>query len=324
MIDYDPRRWLSVALHVRGSVVPRLAPRLVQVTAIGALAQYLHVKHAVAVAPLTHSLLGVVLGLLLVFRTNASYDRWWEGRRLLGGMVNRTRDLARQATGYVRDVARSPASALPAEREPSILRRHIAAYFVLACQGLRQENDLAALGPLLTPSEKALLEPRRHRANVISKWITLRLAANVKAGGLTEQRLQLMDANLSAFNDYIGGCERILKTPLPLAYAQHTKLLVTLFCYTIPFALVDSLGWLTPIASGLLALGLIGVDEIGVEIEDPFGHDANDLPLEAIGLTIDRDTEELIDAAGDVPPMEDTPPESPEPARPPLRTISFE
>jgi len=308
MIDYDARNWLAVALHVRGSVVPRIAPRLVQVTLVGVVAEFVHVRYGVALAPLTHSLIGVVLGLLLVFRTNASYDRWWEGRRLLGGMVNRTRDLARQVAAYVGEAPREAG-----EREPSILRRHIAAYFVLACQGLRRENDLTALGPLLTTPERALLEPCRHRANVVSKWITLRLAAAAKAGVLTEQRLQLMDANLTAFNDYIGGCERILKTPVPLAYAQHTKLLVTLFCYTVPFALVDSLGWLAPAASALLAFGLIGVDEIGVEIEDPFGHDANDLPLEAIGLTIDRDTEELLLA----------PPDG-EPGRPPLTTVSFE
>src|SRR5450631_1740972 len=107
MIDYDGKSWLSVALHLRGSVVPRLAPRLVQVALVGVLAQYLHVAHGVSLPPLAHSLLGVVLGLLLVFRTNASYDRWWEGRRLLGGMVNRSRDLVRQIAVYVPDVVRA-------------------------------------------------------------------------------------------------------------------------------------------------------------------------------------------------------------------------
>ena len=103
-----------------------------------------------------------------------------------------------------------------------------------------------------------------------------------------------MDGNLSLFNDYVGGCERIAKTPLPLAYAQHTKLLVTLFCLTAPFALSDSLGWLTPVGAGVLAFALFGVDEIGVEIEDPFGHDPNDLPLEAVAATIEGDTRELV------------------------------
>jgi putative membrane protein len=297
MIEYDGKNWVEVILRVRGSVVPRLLPRIVLVSVIGVGAQYLHVTRNVALPPLTHTLLGVVLGLLLVFRTNVSYDRWWEGRRLLGSMVNRSRDLARQVAVFVPDIARAASG----ETERAILRRHVAAYFVLACQGLRREDDLATLGALLTDDERALLAPGRHRANIVSRWLTTRLVANANAGAMSEPRPVAMDANLTAFNDYVGGAERIVKTPLPLAYAQHTKMLVTLFCFTAPFALVEALGWLTPLGAATLALAFFGVDEIGVEIEDPFGHDPNDLPLEAIARTIDADTRELVDASTDLP-----------------------
>jgi len=94
--------------------------------------------------------------------------------------------------------------------------------------------------------------------------------------------------------DSIGSCERIVKTPVPFAYAQHIKLLVLLFCITLPFAIVDTMRWGTPVVAGLLALALFGIDELGVEIEDPFGSDANDLPLEAVGRSVATSTRELL------------------------------
>src|SRR5262249_33189996 len=96
MIDYDARRWLGLILPVRGSVVPRLVPRVLATSAIGVVAMLLLERRGLRIPTLAHTLVGVALGLLLVFRTNASYDRYWEGRRLIGGIVNRARDLARQ------------------------------------------------------------------------------------------------------------------------------------------------------------------------------------------------------------------------------------
>jgi putative membrane protein len=127
-----------------------------------------------------------------------------------------------------------------------------------------------------------------------TRWMTEQLRACAAAGRLSEQRLQLLDGNLTSFNDALGGAERILKTPIPFAYAQHIKIFVVLFCFSAPFAMVEIMGWTTPVASGLLALALFGVDEIGVEIEDPFGDDPNDLPLDAIGHGIEAAVGELL------------------------------
>jgi putative membrane protein len=278
MIEYDAKRWIHLALHVRGSVVPRVAGRVLVAAAAGAAVAFADRNHGAHVAPLLHTLVGVALSLLLVFRTNAAYDRWWEGRKLLGMMVNRARDLTRQATVWIDDAA-----------ERARVRRWVVAYLALAMQGLRRERDLAAVAEWLTAEERAALEPRSHRANVVANWI----AAVVRVQAGSEQRIVAMDANLTSFNDSVGGAERIMKTPLPLAYAQHTKLLVALFVFTAPFAVVDSMGWLTPVAEACIAFALFGVDEIGVEIEDPFGYDPNDLPLEAILGTIAADTREI-------------------------------
>jgi putative membrane protein len=167
--------------------------------------------------------------------------------------------------------------------------RLIVLFYGLLRQYLRKERDLGALGLPLSDAERAALEPAAVRPNVAFTWISARMAACARAGRLTEQRLMLMDGNLTSFSDSWGGAERIMKTPLPFAYAQHTKWFLVLFMFTLPFGLSDSLRWWTPAAMLLLAFALFGVDEIGVEIEDPFGYDANDLPLDDIGKVIAAD-----------------------------------
>jgi ion channel-forming bestrophin family protein len=253
--------------------------------AVGALAVWVHREHAIAVTPIAHTMIGVALGLLLVFRTNASYDRYWEGRRLLGGMVIRIRDVVRQVVAYL------PGDEHAAKREE--VRRLACAYFRLAAQLLRSERDLAPLGPLLTERERTELEPVRARPQVVSTWMTRLLAG----AGLPEQRLFAMDQNLTGLTDALAGCERILRTPVPFAYAQHIKIFCVLFCFTAPFTMAEAMGWATPVAAGLLAFALFGVDEIGVEIEDPFGYDPNDLPVDAMGDGIEAATKEMLLAA---------------------------
>jgi len=283
MIDYDARAWLPILLQVRGSVVPRHLLRIAIAAAIGVVAVLLLEHRGVKIPTLAHTLVGVALGLLLVFRTNASYDRYWEGRRLIGLIVNRSRDLARQVAAYLDDAEARAA-----------FRRLIPAFYWLAAQGLRRRTELGPAEHLLTAEQRSALDGVTFRAPLATRWMTELLRGEAGAGRLGEQRLMLLDANLTSFNDSLGGAERILKTPIPFAYAQHIKLFVVLFCFTAPFAMAEIMGWATPVASGLLALALFGVDEIGVEIEDPFGDDPNDLPLDAIGEGIEAAVGELL------------------------------
>jgi len=276
MIEYDGRSWVAILVRVRGSVVPRLLPRMLLAAAFGVGAVLLLEHHAFKIPTLAHTLVGVALGLLLVFRTNASYDRYWEGRRLIGAMVNRTRDIGRQITVYVEG----------AETRTK-LATLVRAFYWLSAQTLRKHDNLDELAHVLDDAQRARLAPVAHRASVVLTWITELVRAEAAAGRLSEQRLQLVDANLTGFNDYLGGAERILRTPIPFAYAQHIKIFVVLFCFSAPFAMADLMGWATPAVAALLALALFGIDEIGVEIEDPFGDDPNDLPIDSIGKRID-------------------------------------
>jgi putative membrane protein len=286
VIDYDGRSWGKILFRATGAVAPRLVGRVVIAGLIGVVAAWAFDRHEVRLPPITHTMVGAALGLLLVFRTNASYDRYWEGRRLLGGIVIRSRDLARQIGAWL------AGDALAEEREH--LPKLIVAHYRLVAQGLRNEDELDALEALLDADERAELVPVTARPQVVSRWLSARLAVLVAAGELTEQRLFAMDQNLTALTDCDAGCERIARTPVPFAYAQHIKVLVVLFCFTAPFAVSADMRWYTPIASAVLAFALFGIDEIGVEIEDPFGYDPNDLPVDAIGDGIDRVTKQVI------------------------------
>ncbi len=284
MIDYDAKSWFGVVIRVRGSVAPRVVPRMLIAAGLGFAASYLYENHKFHTPAVAHTMIGVALGLLLVFRTNASFDRWWEGRKLLGGMVNRTRDLARQLAAYVPGDSRV---------DVDVSVRLLNAFFALAMQGLRDEKDLAAVGELLTADERKKLEPVKTRASVVLTWITARIDRLARDGKITDARLLAMDTNVTALVDFHSGCERIVRTPIPFAYAQHIKLFVTLFCFSVPFAIVDQMKTYTPIAAAIFAFALFGIDEIGVEIEDPFGYDDNDLPIDRIAATIKTSTTDI-------------------------------
>ena len=288
MIDYNAKNWLGVIVRMRGSVIPGLLPRIIITAAIGAGAAWLAQERAFKIPPIAHTLVGVALGLLLVFRTNTSYDRYWEGRRLLGGLTNRCRDLARQVAAFF------PGEDADSQADRAELGRHIVAMYGLIRQHLRRERDLADLGDLLTPAERTALEPLACRPTLAVTWITRRLDAAARAGRLDAVRLHLMDVNVTSFVDNWGGAERIMKTPIPFAYAQHIKSFLVLFVFTAPFAMADSMRWYTPLAAAVLAFAMFGIDEIGVEIEDPFGYDPNDLPLDRIGDTIAGDVRAIL------------------------------
>jgi putative membrane protein len=288
MIEYNGKSWVEVLWQMKGSVIPRLVPRILVTSGIGFIASLLYSRFGFRLPDSAHTLLGVALGLLLVFRTNASYDRYWEGRKLLGGMVNRSRNLVRQSVSYIEG---QDDASKEARRE---LQRLTTVFFALLRQYLRKERDLESLGVPITPEERAALEPIRVRPNLAVHWLSAALQSNLKAGRISEDRLRILDENITQLIELWGGAERILKTPIPFAYAQHIKGFLTLFCFTVPFALVESMKYFTPIAAALIAYGMFGIDEIGVEIEDPFGDDPNDLPLTAISETIQNDTGDLI------------------------------
>jgi ion channel-forming bestrophin family protein len=279
MIQYDAHKWLDHLFDIKGSMVREITGRVLIVVAWAAVVviadKYLY---PVAVPSTVHALVGVAIGLLLVIRTNASYERFWEGRKMWGGMVNESRNLARASTAFLRS---SPATA-----EAIILWTTAFAYSSMHV--LRGSKEIGPMAKRLPPDEVSKILAADHVPTAIALRISAHLEEARRQGHISDYVTMTLDNNVQLLIDYVGACERIHKTPLPFAYVVHLRRALILYCITLPFALIESYGWSTIIDTLLIAYILFGIEEIGVEIEDPFGEDDNDLPLEEICGTIER------------------------------------
>ena len=279
MIQYDPHRWFDHFFDIRGSLLREISGRvsLCAVWTIAVVAVHFH-WFPVAIPSLLHTLVGTARGLLLVFRTNASYDRFWEGRKLWGGIVNETRNLIRGAVEQ-----------FGSDREGLFeLTRWTAIFPVAVTSGLRGEGGLGPLAKELSPQEVASVAQAQHVALAVASRMTAVLNRARREGRFSDIIYTGLDQNIQQLVDYLGACERIRKTPLPFAYVVHLRRALVMYCFTLPFALVSSYGWYTILDVLIVAYVFFGIEEIGVEIEGPFGTDENDLPLEDICATIHR------------------------------------
>lgn len=290
VVEYDPKSWIVLFFRMHGAIFPRIFPRILFFSALGIGAEFAFQEIRYNVSPTPHTILGVALGLLLVFRTNTAYDRYWEGRKLIGVIVSRSRDLSRQVSVYM------TGNDEYSEIERTQVQRRIVLFFALVRQHLRQETNLDELGMQLTAEERDLLLGMSLRPAVAAVWISATFARAVQDKRLRPELLLNMDNSISLMIDALSGCERIRRTPLPFAYAHHIKGFLLLFCISLPFVLAPTMAWATPFATAIIAYGFYGIEEIGVEIEDPFGYDPNDHPLDAIGMNIARDTRSIYEA----------------------------
>lgn len=287
MIDYDPHRWWTQFLQVRGSMLKEITARVVAcvVWAIAVCAVHLYWT-PVGVPTSIHALIGLALSLLLVFRTNSSYDRFWEGRKLWGGIVNETRNLAR-------------ASGVFLHADPELHQRIVrwTMCFPYAAAGiLRGKVNLGPIADALPKESVARALGAQHSALAVSSEMSEAIAEGRRRGHYDAYVQMQLDQNVQLLIDYLGGCERIHKTPMPFAYMVHLRRALILYVYSLPFALVKDFGWAAVAATFAIAYVFFGIEEIGVEIEDPFGLDDNDLPLERICETIRGNLTAMIEA----------------------------
>ncbi|MFT3709224.1 MAG: bestrophin family ion channel [Archangium sp.] len=272
MIDYDPHKWRTTFFAIKGSMVKVISMRATFVTLLACAITYFHFY----ISPFTfknplvvHGFVGTALGLLLVFRTNQSYDRWWEGRKLWGAMVNTCRNLARSTSVHV-------------ATQPETLTRILQltqAFPEASMQVLRGEPWSPSK---LHPDDAAAISLRNHAPTAICQRISFHLEGERRAGRLSDIVFSMIDANNQQLVDVIGACERIHKTPLPFAYVVHLRRALVVYCSTLPVGLVEEFGWASIGIVYAVTYVLLGIEEIGVEIEDPFEGDDNDLPLERI------------------------------------------
>lgn len=282
MIVYEPKHWIPLLFAFRGTVITRVADRVVLLILVTAAAWGVHQWWAIpGINPLGHTLLGVAVGLLIVFRNNSSYDRYWEGRKLWGGIVNASRNLVRGAAAYV--------------GEAKDLANLVAAYALALKQHLRGNKDLAEVQPLVPPETFERAAAAANPPSVLAYYLSAWVHKHHAEGRIDAMLARSLEGSVCSLLDNQGGCERILKTPIPYAYAVHIKQLLMLYLITLPLVLVPVMSWGAILAVGVIAFGLLGIEEAGVEIEDPFGDDPNDLPVENICAVIARDTAALAE-----------------------------
>ncbi len=278
-------------LTLRGSVLPDIWGRIVFCGLFATVLSWFYEQGWRGLAqPLFGSIVpSVVLGLLLVFRTNTAYERFWEGRKSWGATVNHSRNLIRQIL-----VAVQVETEVDLTQKRAALRL-IPAFAIAMKQHLRQEPlNWVEMEGLLTPHQYELLQAVNHPSLEIAVWIDDYLQRQRHQGRLDSYQLTGMMQLLGQLVDALGACERILKTPMPLAYSVHLRQLLVIYCLTLPLTLLEGLGWLTGPTVALVSFTLLGIEAIGIEIENPFGHDPNDLPLNAICTAIRQNLEDLI------------------------------
>ncbi len=287
MIDYNPKSWFTFIFRIhKAETFRKLLPLMLAISVYSAFIAYLettvfhlpessHVRNI----SLVHTILSFVISMLLVFRTNTAYDRWWEGRRLLGSLTNTSRNLAIKLLSA--NLSRSDldffAEAIPAYADA--LRRH-----------LRDEHWAAEKPGTI------VVDPGKHVPNQVAALLSRRVYDLHRQGVIDREQLLLIGPELAAFTDICGACERIKTTPIPFSYSVFIKKFIFFFVMTLPFGWSFSLGYLVVPMVAFVLFVLASLELIAEEIENPFGYDANDLPVDRICSNIGKHVKELLEA----------------------------
>jgi len=292
MIVRPHLHWFRMLLAWRGSVLPQLLPRLFIVLCISIVAVAAHdhiLKVTVNLSTVPFSLIGIALAVFLGFRNSASYDRYWEGRKLWGQMLNETRSLTREAL----TLPHSGDEAATRERARELVGLLAALPHALRHQ-LRSTDPRADLEARLPPVLFERVMASRFRPATLmlcaSEWVQ----REAREGRLDGYAVLAFEHNLNGISDVIGGCERIVSTPLPFAYTVMIHRTVYFFCALLPFGLVDSIGALTPVFAVFVAYAFMAHEAIASQIEDPFGTEDNDLALNMMSAGIEVALHDLM------------------------------
>ena len=299
MVKYDPKTWVGLLLSSYNKHIMRqLFPNMLLIGMYTFLVTYfvldflgVHFKSITAF----HSLLGIILGLFLVFRTNSAYDRWWEGRKLWGALVNNCRNFALKVKAII-----------PAEDKKSrnFFRLMIPNYVFSMKEHLR-DHYIPGEIDFDENLKKDQLEKNEHKPNFIASRMFAKANELFMKGEITGEHLFIIDKELKAFSDIIGGCERIKNTPIPYSYSMYIKKFIFAYIITLPLGFVhDYEYWTIPLVM-LLFYFLVGIELIAEEIEDPFGRDQNDLPTDDLSRKIKTNVNEILGGSqADVPAEE--------------------
>lgn len=292
MINYNTRAWLSsIFLFKRSDTLRQLFPMIVLVSlyTVGIVYLETEVLKLPESSPARHfgvlqTLLSFVISMLLVFRTNTAYDRWWEGRKLWGSLVNNSRNLAIKVNALL------PHN----ETRHRHFFRQIIPQFAQALQAhLQAETTRLQLDEAPHP-EIPDFDHTKHVPNQVAGLIATRVNMLYKEGLITGEQLITLDSEVRSFLDICGACERIKNTPIPYSYSVFIKKFIFLFILTLPIGLSFTLHYLLVPVVALVTYVLASLEMIAEEIEDPFGKDENDLPMSKIAGNIRKNVEDIL------------------------------
>ncbi len=305
MIIRDRPSGLKLFLLLRGSVLPTILPTLIGNIVIATLVTISHgdlFDFKITLTTIPFTLIGLPIAIFLGFRNNAAYDRFWEGRKLWGELVHKCRSLSRQCTGLIDYAEPATVGAGLGDLRVRMIYRAIA-YCQATRDLLRVKGSDPGLADLLLPDEYAQMERASNKPNFLMLKMGMDLRQCIKEQRIDPCVAASIDATLSAMTAAGASCERIRNTPIPFSYTLLLHRTAYIYCYLLPFGLVDSIGYMTPLVVAIVAYTFFGLDALGDEIEEPFGLDANDLPLDAICRAIEIDLREALQDPAPPPPF---------------------
>ena len=254
--------FLKNALAIRGSVTPKVFKKVLVMVAYSSLISYLYhfiPSISLPIGPFEYA--GLMMGLILVFRVNAGYDRWWEARKIWGTLVNQSRNLAIIVSNY------------PSTNNTDWkikITNYISALPYLMKNNLRGDATIDAIRHLIDDKALPILEQSEHKTNALSSMIAFELHLSCSSAGLDSFSFLQAEEKRALILDCQGACERIIKTPMPFVMAIKSRRFILLFLLALPFALVNVSILISPVISGLVAYALFSLDQIGVELQNPF------------------------------------------------------
>jgi len=287
MISYNTKDWFTFIFHFhKADTVRTLFPIMLAIGLYSGIVGYLEVEFwqlsessYIKNITIMHGMLGFVISLLLVFRTNTAYDRWWEGRKMWGGLVNNSRNLAIKL-----------ATILKEDKDKSYFREVIPAYAAVLDKHLNNDET----GQQLFDDVDLEIDHHKHKPNQIARMMFHKINDLYESNKITGDQFIILNLELQSFTDICGACERIKNTPIPYSYSAFIKKFIFFYVMTLPFGYAFSLGYYVVPVVVFIFYVLASLELIAEEIEDPFGGDANDLPTRKIAENIKRHVHELL------------------------------
>lgn len=284
MIKYNPKIWLShIFKFYKSDTLKILLPEIMLMGIYTGTICYVELnyfenlsyfKNAISM----HTMVGFVLSLLLVFRTNSAYDRWWEGRKLWGQLVNVSRNFAIKTHTLIKG-----------DDDKTKIKKYLAAFPVILKDHLLNRTSDEHLEEIADKQDKMA-----HRPAFLVKSIQVILKKQLDEKSITPEEFLSLDKELTQYLEITGACERIKNTPIPFSYSIFIKKFIFIYCFTLPIGLVpDFYYWAVPFSMFIFYV-LVSIEILAEEIEDPFGDDENDLPMDEIAQRIKKNIHEIM------------------------------